>query len=215
MKGKRIMNFMERFTALKKQQQEIQDGLESLIELQDTIWQSEYFKFVKNNFVKVKKNQENIIFLGDKIQVDSSCTLPQLIQNMVEHHFKEATHDIKPLTFIVEDDNIKKIKEGLVQNKIVFNDGYESIIFSPDLFFRKPIVNRKQKNNGKATDSLECISFKIRLLSCSSFQTIEEYKVQPSMVYYLRTSEEKIFNDISCLVIEGLGTEQLKTLFTS
>ncbi len=31
------MNFMERFTALKKQQQEIQDGLQSLTELQDTI----------------------------------------------------------------------------------------------------------------------------------------------------------------------------------
>src|SRR6185369_12263629 len=118
----------------------------------------------------------------------------------------------KPLNIIVEGNNIQDIKKELIHNNILFNDGYEHIEFSDEIFFNKPIINKKTNRNGTATDNLDKISFKLRLLSQSKYTQIETHKFSPQMIYYFDSEINETFNNIPFLKIDKLNTKQLNDL---
>lgn len=174
--------------------------------------ESEYFKFVENKLSSTNKTQENIIFFGENIQIDATCTLTKLISDILYFHYKKATYDIKPLTFVISDNAIDGVKKELINKEIVFNDGYEKIYFNSKLFFRDPIINRKTKGKS-SSDSLESISFKLRIISHSTFTKISDYSLSPEMIYYFNVDEVNIFKNISALKIDGLNTLHIKKIF--
>ena len=174
-----------------------------------------YFKYVKSNFAEIKKYHDNFIFFGD-INIDSSKTMELLISDIIKNYYIKAQSDIRPLTFIIyNDESLLKIKKELIRKNIFFNDGYESIEFNSNMFFEKPIINKKVTSNGRATDSLDSTSFKLRLLSYSNFKKIECFKIEPDRIYYFDAQEEDLLKDKSMLKIEQINTKQIKELFNS
>jgi hypothetical protein len=175
--------------------------------------ESDFIKFVKDNFVKALKHQENYIFFGDNIPIDSSYTLEKLIIDIVQRHYKSAIHDIKPLNFIISnDEKLRSIKKELISNKILFNDGYEHIQFNSSLFLATPIINKKTSCNGKATESLERTSFKLRLLSSLNFNKMDNN--HSDMIYYFDSKEVEALQKRSHIKIDGFNTKQINDIFT-
>lgn len=177
--------------------------------------EKEYLRFIKSKFVKAKKNQENFIFLGDVV-VDGSVSLGKLVLDIIGKYYEKAQHDIKPLTFIVFNKKAaERIKIDLINDKILFNDGYEHIQFDGDLFFKKPIVNKKTVGNtGKASDSLGDISFRLRILSKAKFLEIKNHNIRPQMIYYFDSEVLDVFNDVSFIKIDELNTKEIVDIFT-
>lgn len=174
----------------------------------------EFIKFVKAKFVKLDKKKRNFIVLWD-VWIDSSVSLDSLILDLVNHYFKNATHDIEPLTIISKDEHIHEIKCGLIREGICFNDWYETINFDSKMFFRDPIRNKKIGGKGRATESLWKISFELRIVSLSKFQTLTEFVFRPHVIYYLNTEPlNNIGVDIPVLKVDWLNTKQLLWILT-
>lgn len=172
-----------------------------------------HFNFVKERFVKFRKNQENLLIIGD-VKIDNSISLEKLTLNILEKYYQKATHDIKPLTIVFSDENIESIKKYLIENEVIFNDGYENIKFSDNLFFKPAISNRKCLSNGKATESLEDISYKLRIVSYSNFIKIEKHEIVPHMIYYFDSEVLNIFDTSSFLKIDRFDTKQISDILT-
>ena len=173
----------------------------------------EYMKYLKVNFEKPLKNQEQFIFIGSIIKA-KELTIGQLIISVVEKYYDKATYDIKPLTFIVADNEVQEIKKQIINSHILFNDGYESIQFNPELFFQKPIVNRKLLGL-KVTESLSKSSFKLRIISRSSFEKNFNYEINPSRVYYFMDTLNDKLKENSFIKIDHIDTKQIQKLFNS
>ncbi len=172
-----------------------------------------FFKFIKSKFVKARRNQDSFIFIGD-VAIDTSVSIGQLVSNITDQHYNRATYDIKPLSFVVQDKKADEIKKHLIAENISFNDGYESIQFCEKLFFDDPVVNRKTSRNSKATESLEKTSFKIRIISQSTYENIQNPKA-PQMVYYFDRESLGKFSSGPFLNINKLNTKQISDLFVS
>jgi len=152
------------------------------------------------------------LFFGENIQIDATCNLNKLILDILDFYYKKAVYTIKPLTLVISDNAIDGVKKELIKKKIVFNDGYEKIYFNSELFFRDPIINRKIIGKS-SSDSLESISFKLRIISHSTFTNISEYRLSPEMIYYFNVDEVNIFKNISALKIDGLNTSHINKIF--
>lgn len=174
----------------------------------------EYIKFVKTKFIKPKKNQENYIFLGN-IDVASELSIGQLIAGILSKWYKDATYDIKPFTFVVADQSAIEIKKCLIREEMLFNDGYENIEFNEKIFYTSPLVTKKvSASTSRATDSLSKISFKLRLLSRSKFDTISDRKITPAQSYFFDAVVPNDFNEFSIIKIDGLNTRGINEIFT-
>lgn len=181
----------------------------SLLEFQG---RHKYFQHIKKNFIKPRMNSDNIIVFG-KTKESINLNIEELILELINTYYNKATHDIKPLTFILNEKNAKRVKLHLIENDILFNDGYETLKFNTQAFWRMPIKNRKVTKNRKATDSLGKISFKIRLISKKSFDTISSSEIEPNK-FYLFDSE--LNNDTwktSLIKIDKLETSEILKLF--
>lgn len=164
-----------------------------------------YYKMVKKQFIKPLKNQKNLIVLGD-IEVDSEITIGHLITAVCENWYKKATYDIEPLTFVIPDLLSRETKEQVLCSGITFNDGYESIAFNINLFCDSALKIRKTVG-GKASDSLFKISFKVRLISNSTFKQWLS-KLTPRMVYYFDSNNIPEFESAFFQKIERLSTRK-------
>lgn len=164
------------------------------------------------DLLKQKKNQENFIFFGD-IENDTSVSVSNLIIDINGKYYKNATFDIKPLTFVIRNKILDDIKKNLIQQEILFNDGYEHIHFNEKVFFKYPVTTRKSCNNGRARECLGEISFKLRILSESEFYNIQNYEIMPNMVYYFDFDIFPKFNNASFMKIEHLNTKQISEIF--
>lgn len=173
----------------------------------------EYMKYLKTNFEKPLKNQEQFIFIGSIIKA-KELTIGQLIISVVEKYYEKATYDIKPLTFIVSDNEVIEIKKQIINSHILFNDGYESIQFNSELFFQKPIVNRKT-SGVKATDSLSKTSFKLRIISKSTFEKNFNDEIIPKRVYYFMETLNNELKENSFIKIDQIDTKQIQKLFNN
>jgi len=173
--------------------------------------EKEYLKYLKNNFIDIRQNQKNILMFGEEIQIDHSVSLSQLTIKILDIFYKKATYDIEPLTFIYPDAHIANLKKELIEQDIVFNDGFESIIFNEKIFHLEPIKNRKIMGR-KASESLENISFKFRLLSYNNFCHINNH-LPYKMIYCFDCQKPQNINTVSYMKIEKINTLQIYKLF--
>lgn len=103
------------------------------------------------------------------MQTDNSeLPIEDFIFNLISRFYKinSVLRDAKPLTLVLDcnDSELKKIKTFLIENNIVFNDGYEHIKFSYFIFNSKPIIT-KSKNGTKIINS----SYNIKIISKNTF----------------------------------------------
>lgn len=179
----------------------------------DYLWDIHYTKFIKWKFIKPKKNQENFICIWN-IENESSVSIWSLIIDIIHKYYRNAKYDIKPLTFILDDDIITEVKIDLIEESINFNDWYETIRFNESLFFDNPVINKNIRANRRSSDSLGKISFKLRILSKSNFESISNYNITPKIIYYFDFDKLKWFDDKPFLNIDKLNTKQIKSIFT-
>lgn len=135
----------------------------------------EYLKSIAQNLKSTRALQASkakIILIGNNILSADNSELPieNFIINLISKYYKmnSALRDAKPITLVFECSEIKlkSIKEYLIDNEILFNDGYEHIKFSPSIFNLKPVIT-KSKNGSKIINS----SYSIRIISKTIFDT--------------------------------------------
>jgi len=168
-----------------------------------------YLRLVKSKFKKPVKNQNTIIVLGSV--KEDTVDLGNLIHQIIKKHYSRATYDIKPIMFVISDDKVQHVKRILIKEKSFFNDGYESISFSQDLFFSGPIINRK-KSGTRVNDSLSRSSFYSRVISKSSFDTITDFDFNTSWLL-IETNQLPRIDTVNYQIINDLNTNQLIKLF--
>ncbi|MFD0835277.1 hypothetical protein ACFQ0I_05845 [Mariniflexile aquimaris] len=172
--------------------------------------EQEYFKFLKSRFKKPIKNQNTIIFFGDLVESDS-CNLQSLVHQIVKNHYHRATHDVKPLIFIIPDEKIIEVKSYLIKENCLLNDGYETILFNQKYFESPPIINKKM-SGGKLTSSLSKTSFEARIISNLTLDKITELNLNVSWIF-IDSEKHKLLCDSTYQTINNLNTEQLLKLF--
>lgn len=170
------------------------------------------FKLVRSNFVKLRKNCTNYIFLGD-VQQDGTISLEKLVTDFLAEYYRNATRDIVPPVLIVSNMSIGNIKKRLIKEEIIFNDGYEAIQFNYKIFTSPPILNPKVTSGGrKTTDSLGAISFKVRLIAFATYETISAHEPLPDMVYAFNAPNIRVPEGVSSLSIDCLSTKRIYEL---
>lgn len=169
-----------------------------------------YFKYLKLRFKKPIKNQNNIIVFGD-IQESDSIKLPSLVHQLIKKHYHKATHDIKPLFFVIPDEKIVEVKKHLICEDCYFNDGYENILFNQRYLESSAIINKKV-SAGKATNSLSKTSFEARIISNSTLNGINEFNINLSWIF-IDFDDSDLAGESTYQSINKLNTEQILKLF--
>jgi hypothetical protein len=181
-------------------------------ELTQLMDETKRFKLVQSNFVRLRKNHINYIFIGD-IEPDASMSLKKLVIDFITDYYDNATRDIIPPTLIISDAHTNDLKKELIKKEIIFNDGYETIQFNYKVFTIPPILNPKVTSGGKkATDSLGAISFKVRLISLSTYEAIATHKLLPDMVYMFNAPNVTIPEGVPSLAIDCLRAKRIYEL---
>ncbi len=176
----------------------------------DYLGQQAYLKLLKSRFRKPIKNQNTIFKYGDII-IDDSCSLGSLTLQIIEKHYAKATHDVKPLTFVIPDSKIDSVKKHLISNDCLFNDGYESIQFNQRLFESPPIINKKTIGT-RTTSSLSKTSFKARLINETTFNRLSEFGLQGTWIL-IDSPLNHLIGESNVQVINQLNTQQILKLF--
>jgi len=176
----------------------------------DFIGQQSYFKLLKSQFLKPRKNQ-NTIFKFGEIEVQDSLTLGELMHQIVENHYSRATHDIKPITFVIPDSHAETVKRHFISQDCAYNDGFEMIQFNQKLFESPPIINKKTSGR-RTTNSLSKTSFKARIISESTFNQLSEFGINGSWVL-VNTAKPELLEGVSFQVVNQLNTQQILKLF--
>lgn len=129
----------------------------------------EYLKLTVQNLKSMQALDPTItkvIVIGKNIIAANNLELPlkSFIENLINKYYKlnSSLRNAKPLTIALDCDSstLKDIKIHLIDNEILFNDGFETIHFSPQIFNKEPIVNTT-KNGTKILKS----SYFIKLIS--------------------------------------------------
>ncbi|MBD3362260.1 hypothetical protein GF362_00900 [Candidatus Dojkabacteria bacterium] len=171
--------------------------------------EEKYLAFIKKKFSKIIRKEENLVMLG-KVKHDPSYNMGKLILAVVEDYKgKKPQIDINPITFVVPDDHVEEAKKVIVGYDVNFNDGYENISFNSSIFFEKPLKEKKTLSNGRATETLERISFEMRLISESTFDSIVDYQNTPQMIYAFDHNIPERFESLPSVCVEGLSTKQI------
>ena len=110
----------------------------------------EYIKLFAQNLKSTRTLEPpraKVIFLGRNILEADNSELPLFIfiENLINKFYKinSSLRDAKPLSIILDaaKSQLLEIKRNLIDNKILFNDGYEEIKFSSEIFNEEPIIN--------------------------------------------------------------------------
>lgn len=92
-------------------------------------------------------SKAKMFVIGKNILCANNIGLPisSFIKELVDKYYKvnSSLRNAKPLTFILDCDpeTLNQIKIDLIENEVIFNDGYESIKFSGVIFNKDPIIN--------------------------------------------------------------------------
>jgi len=89
----------------------------------------------------------------------------------------------KPWTVVLETNSqeLTEIKEALIQDGVVFQDGYESVLFSAEIFERPVIIN-----TGSQHKKISAASFDLRLAGLSTIESHIGDLVAPDVVLCFR-----------------------------
>ncbi len=116
-------------------------------------------------------SKEKYFLIGESILNNSTTNLKisKFIENLIDKYYNQgrALRNAKPVTVILEcDDNfIKEVKINLIDNEINFNDGYESLKFSPNLFSKAPLI--QVSASGKIINS----TYRVRVINKKTFDS--------------------------------------------
>lgn len=139
-------------------------------------WHAQYLtqeRFERRLAQQLKKKQfgdhEKLRILGLRItesEIDVAVDLITHLSRHFENGYALTSHN--PWTIVVESENLGVIhrlkKKLLMESSIMFNDGYESIRFSPHRFMEPPVCVTKKRSN-----LIQNLSFSIRIVSIESF----------------------------------------------
>jgi len=170
-----------------------------------------YLSYIKEQVAPLNKKRNNALIFG-AVRKSTTLNLVDLISGFISKYFYRATYDIKPLIIIVQEEDLGEIKKHLIEQGILFNDGYESIGFNEQVFFSKPIINKKTSGNGRATQSLDKISFKVRLISIKTFEKISAHSFLPDRCYLFDTNVPEQYSKVSTIRIDSLYTSEIQNL---
>ena len=172
-----------------------------------------YFKFVKSKFEKPRKNRHNLIIIGP-VAEHEALSVADVVDRMTEQYYVKAMANIKPPIFVVDDRYLEAVKKELIQREVLFNDGYESISFSPAILGADPIINKVAVGKNRSGESLAKISFKLRLIGMTNLSQMSAASIVPNMIYSFDAEVPHEIADIPHLKIDRLNTQQLLALFT-
>lgn len=87
-----------------------------------------------------------------------------------------ALRDAVPPTVILdcEDAVVLEVKRGLLNQRIMMNDGFEHLGFQPWIFDLAPVINRTVTQNGRPTDKIGAASYVIRLIGRKAYDANNE-----------------------------------------
>jgi len=159
----------------------------------------EYFKLIAQNLKSTRTlepSRAKYIFIGKNILESDNSELPlfSFLESLIGKYYKlnSSLRDSKPLTFILdcEESALLELKRALIGSEILFNDGYEEIMFSTQIFNKEPIIN-KSGNGTKIFKS----SYFLKIVSKETFFQNFAHINSPSS--FLIFSKENINNRFS------------------
>ena len=134
----------------------------------------------------VKSTLRRMIILGSgELASTSPTTRPiDVIKQIASLRFGIGhLSNARPWTVILEAEpqKLREIKEDLIRDGVVFLDGFENVLFSPDIFERPVIIN-----TGKQHKKISAVSFDLRLAGLSTVEAHIENLVAPDVVLSFR-----------------------------
>lgn len=147
----------------------------------------EYLKQISTNIKQnggLDESKIKMISLGiDIIQNNNrEMTLEIFIENLVGKYYKlnHSLRTAQPLIFILDccDDTITKLKCYLIDKSIIFNDGFETLNFSPCIFNLPPILNTNKSGNKIAKSS-----YMVKIISKKTFEANMSKISKPTILF--------------------------------
>jgi hypothetical protein len=124
-----------------------------------------------------------VIQIGSNVILADNSELPlnSFIENLIGKFYKlnSSLRNAKPLTIVLDCDTtiLHGLKRFLIDNEIIFNDGFEDLKFSTSIFNKEPIVNTST-NGAKILKS----SYQIKLISKNTWSSNISEIAAPSVV---------------------------------
>ena len=116
-------------------------------------------------------NKSKVLIIDVDRDADRSKLLASLIELLAKDHFgPRKLTTTKPWSVVLVGDDwaVRNLKVTLLQMGLSLNDGYEEILFQPDLFARPPVIN---SSNGTLITKT---SFDVRVIRAENFQALLE-----------------------------------------
>lgn len=134
----------------------------------------------------VKATVKRMAILGaEELDSASATTRPaDLIKQIAGLRFGVGRlANARPWTVVVEADGqaLADIKASLVHAGVVFEDGFEDIAFSPDIFDRPALIN-----TGKENKKISAVSYDLRLLGLETLRQDAPSLVAPDVLISFR-----------------------------
>ena len=144
----------------------------------------------------LEPSRTKYILIGKNILEADNSELPlfSFLESLISKYFKlnSSLRDSKPLTFILDcnKSTLLTLKRELIDNEIIFNDGFEEIKFSTHIFNKEPIINK----SGNGTKIIKA-SYLLKIVSKETFiQNISQINSPSSFLIF---SNENINNRFS------------------
>ena len=149
-------------------------------------------RIFKKEFSLPTVDKDIHVYLGHEFSKNAS-ELCKLVTNVIDRHYHRATYDIKPITFIFDFDIPLYLKKHLIEQGYFYNDGFESVEFNVDYFSRRHFFTRKTTSRGKPTESLDQISFKLKLISIDNYKKVSHlFSPRISILFDFSTADEQL-----------------------
>lgn len=169
-----------------------------------------YLAYMKS-FCKLDGRDSNYFIFGEDLHESSSQSFSKVIDHLVHKvHGRKPTHDILPPTFIFPAEIAEILKKHLIENRTDYNDGYENVLFSEELFSRPSFDYRKAIGRNKLSETIENRSYWCRIISTESFKKIKSH---PTNAKFFLFNMKEEFSLKPCVKAEGLESSDITTLF--
>lgn len=131
-----------------------------------------------------------VILISSDILLADNTELPlySFIENLIDKFYKlnSSFRNAKPLTIVLDCNitSLRDLKKFLIDNEILFNDGFEELKFSTQIFNKEPIVN-KTANGNKILKA----SYLIKLISKDTLTSNSSSITDPSIFINFSSAE--------------------------
>jgi len=159
----------------------------------------EYLRLIAQNLKSTRTlepSRVKYIFIGKNILDADNSELPlfSFLESLIYKYYRlnSSLRDSKPLTFILDCDNstLLSLKSELIDSELLFNDGFEEIKFSTQIFNKEPIINK----SGNGTKIIKA-SYLLKIVSKETFiRNISQINSPSSFLIF---SNENINNRFS------------------